>query len=186
MSKKKSELLTKDIDVEIGGAESIKLCKGKVNAFVYPLGLRHLRKFNKKFEELIPILGEIFVPKEAEKDDVQIIKSVVAAIGPKLVEDFFELLEDCIVFPDSEDLTLEHLPHYELAPVAEKWILVSFGEERKYSPWIRAIDNVVQRFTKKPFSITAIFSKRSSQTDIVEEISSTKDKETKMEEIGPT
>lgn len=177
--KEKKELQTKDIDIEIGGGETIEICKGKVIAKVYPLGLRHLRKFNKKFEELLPILASITVEKDAE-DSAQVVKSVISAIGPKVLSDFFDLLENCIVLPDG--LTVEHLPHWDLARLAEKWIFVSFGEERKYSPWIRAINNVVQRFTKnKEFSITAIFSKPSSQGDIVKEKSSMNDSETKTE-----
>lgn len=186
MSKKKKAVDIEDIDIAIAGGETLQLDNNLV-VKVYPLGLRHLRKFNTKIKEFLPILADVFVPvAEGEKEakDRDVIQSMMVSIGPKILEDFFEILEDCVII-DSE-VTLEFLPHYYLAPIAEKWIEVSFGTEKKWNPWIQAIDNIVSRYTKKAFSIRAIFSKPSSPVDTAEETSSTNDNETPMVDTGHT
>jgi len=171
MGKKKHNA---DLDGILPEAARVPILGGKAEALVFPLGIKHLRKFNERISKVLMFAARN-VKVEANADDGAIAAALVSEIGPLMMTDLFDLLEECVRFSPN-GVKFDDLPQWEFPPILEKWIDESFGTPEKRDPWMRAIETTVARFTDEPFSISAMLSKDSSPEDGASPKSSESDK----------
>jgi len=152
------------------GPKRIPVLDGQVEALVYPLGFRHLKKFNEKITRVMVYLARnVKVPAGASEDEV--FSRVLIDAVPLVISDLLDLIEDCVTF-NPQKIKMDDLPHWDLPILIEEWLMESFGEVRKRDPWMRAIESTVVRFTGKEIKLSQILSKASSQADGATETSS--------------
>lgn len=145
---------------------------------VYPLGARHLRRFSTQIVGILSTMSQVRVPKSATEE--ALYQTMLGQAIPTLMSEGFDLLQDtCVVgemvgtgpetyeFVESErENALEEIPHWELPTILEAWVELSFGTSRKRKPWVKMLDNLGRRITrKKDFSITGLFSSSSDSQD---------------------
>lgn len=146
---------------------------------VYPIGYRHLKKFSGLIGRGLAMLADQAGSLSGAEDGVR-ARVVMQSLLPLVLADGLELLGECV------DTKLDDLPHWEIAPLAEAWVLESFGQENKYRPWLQAIENTVSNFTGKPFSISETLSKLSSPAATDSTTSSTTASPVVPTEAGPS
>jgi hypothetical protein len=129
---------------------------------VYPMGYKHMKKFTGKIADALSIIGRTSYPKGA--DQAAVMKAVMSNITPFLMTNLLELVEECTVF-NIQGVTMEDLPQWHLPVIIEAWLLESFGEEKKWKPWVTALENVLEKFTGSKTSLLATFSSSSSSPD---------------------
>lgn len=169
MSKKQGN----DLESVLPEPVRIPVVGGKAEALVFPLGVRHLRKFNERISALIMhIARDVRFPKGSSNEVIG--QLIVGEIAPMMTTDLFDLLTDCIRF-NPNTLKLDDLPHWDLPPIVEAWIEESFGSEEKRDPWKRAVERTIARVTGKPFQISELLSQDSSPGDGLGTSSSTSD-----------
>lgn len=141
-------------------------------AYVFPVGARHLVKFSKGIKTALVKLSQVEVPKGSSKD--QMARAVGLEAIPIIAEDLLDLVKDTTVlglldqdddFHVDEDASFDDLEHWNLPPLIEEWLDLSFGEDRKRKPWLQAVEKAIHRLTGEKMSISEMFSKDSSQQD---------------------
>lgn len=146
---------------------------------VYPLGAKHLRRFSTQIVGILSTLSQVRVPKNQGEE--ALYQTMVAQAVPSLMSEGFDLLQDtCVVgemvsvgpnemkfiAAETQDNALDELPHWELPTVLEAWVELSFGTSGKRRPWIKMLNNLGTKLTKKKkFSITDLFSASSESAD---------------------
>lgn len=139
-----------DITIELGGAES-----GVLKAHVYPLGLRHMKRFQKQITKALGLAAGIKVGAGVSEKEVGAM--VMKALVPHVMEDMIEMLQECVRLESAHDklkaVKLDDLAHWDLPPIAEAWIMESFGESKKLKPWATMIETVVQQTTGKKIDL---------------------------------
>ena len=152
----------------------VKLDDVPVKIMVYPLGVGHIRRFTDDITRIVSATGNIKVTKGASEKEIA--QAFVMGLIPLVLTDAIDLVKECTVI-DPPDIKFDELPHWALPDIAEAWIDQSFGDAKKWKPWVSLIERTITRVTKKPFSISEIWSKSSSQTAIPSNASSTEDSE---------
>lgn len=146
-------------------------------AIVYPLGVRQMKRFGAIFSNALSALASVFVVKGKSKEELA--NDTLKQLVPFVLTYALDIVTDCVRFqlpdgtpvklkrPDGTvvDLKLDDVPHWEAAPVVSVWLLESFGEEKKWRPWVQAIEDLMSKVTGKPFSTKEMFSKDSSPAD---------------------
>lgn len=156
MSKKQKEEKSGTDEVKIlFPGDRVELETG-VTAIVYPMGFRHIQKFSRDIGGVLMTLTQVGVKKGASEKEVG--QAILGHMIPYVMSNLLGLIEETIKF-EPEGIELEDIPHWELAPIVEQWVLTNFGEEKKWRPWVAAIENVVNRFSSKPISILEMVSK---------------------------
>jgi len=107
---------------------------------VYPVGYKHLKKFTSQIAKLAQIAATLPMKKGSSIGDMA--KTISVAMIPELLKEGLDLVAECIRI-DSPGIALDNLPHWEVARVVEAWIEESFGEERKWRPWVEAFKKAV-------------------------------------------
>ena len=137
---------------------------------VYPLGVKHVKKFTDDIARIVNASQRIKVEKGG--DQKKIAEQFVMGLVPIIMTDALDLVKECTVIEPQGAATFDELPHWVLPGIADAWIQESFGEEKKWRPWVTLIEKTITRVTGKPFSISEIWSKASSQTDTLSTTSS--------------
>ncbi len=131
----------------------LDLGNGKTgSARVFPLGFRHLRTFAKQITGALAVVGNMQLP--AEDDPAKMGKAIMMTAAPLLLGDLFVLLKECVVIEDPATLSLDDLPHWLVPDIVAAWLELSFGDPKKWKPWIAAIDQAMTALTRQPFSIS--------------------------------
>lgn len=120
-------------------------------AVVMPLGFRHLRKFTDQITRALGVVGTMNLP--SSDDPTKLGKAIMMTAAPLLMGDLFELLKECVTIESPAGLELEDLPHWLIPGIVSAWIEISFGDPKKWRPWITAIDSTMGALTRQPFSI---------------------------------
>lgn len=147
-----------ELEVELPTGRSI------VVATVYPLGFRHLRRFSKDVTGAINAVVGMRVPENLRSDPAAaaaFTNRVLMQLVPYAIDNLLDLVKECVVFKDGV-AEVDDLPHWHVATLVEAWIIESFGEEKKWRPWIAAVENVYAQVTGNRKKITEIFSRDSS------------------------
>lgn len=119
---------------------------------VLPLGFRHLRMFAKQITGALSVVGNMQLP--ATSDPKKLGEQILMAAAPLLLGDLFVLLKECVVIESPAKLSLDDLPHWLVPKLVSAWLEMSFGEPKKWKPWIAAIDQAMTALTRQPFSIS--------------------------------
>lgn len=149
---------TVPLEVEIDG-KAVTL-----HAVVYPLGFKHLRRFSKDVTGAIMAMVGTRVPDNLKNDPVAAAafsNRIMMQLIPYAIDNLLDLVKECVTF-ETKGFEIDELPHWHVATLVEAWIIESFGEEKKWRPWIAAVENVYAQVTGTPKKISEIFSKGSS------------------------
>lgn len=119
---------------------------------VLPLGFRHLRTFANQISSALSVVGNMQLP--AEDDPAKMGKAIMMTAAPLLMGDLFVLLKECVVVETPPTLSLDDLPHWLVPEIVAAWLEMSFGDPKKWKPWIAAIDQAMTALTRQPFSIS--------------------------------
>ena len=142
-------------DILIPGREfAIEGTKGSI--IVSPVGIVQLKKFSGTMAQLMGVISAEEVGKDAAKG------TIVAVLMPHILSTSIDLFEDCII---CKGITLEQVPHWEVPPMLEYWIIESFGEPKKWKPWIAMVETLVERLTGEKTNLSEELSKLSSKVD---------------------
>lgn len=157
-------------------------------AYVFPVGFRHLTRFTVQIQKAIRAMLDIEVPKSADSGAMK--KILGLEVIPIILNDLMGLVKETTVlgildqdnnFHRDEDADFEDLSHWEVPALLEEWFDLSFGEERKWTPWVRAVEKAILRLTGKTISLKEMFSKASSSSATPDTISSSDTKPPMME-----
>jgi len=136
-----------------GRVVPLDLGDGKTgSARVLPLGFRHLRTFAKQITGALSVVGNMQLP--ATSDPKKLGEQILMAAAPLLMGDLFVLLKECVVIESPATLSLDDLPHWLVPDLVTAWLDMSFGDAKKWKPWIAAIDQAMTALTRQPFSIS--------------------------------
>lgn len=132
---------------------------------VYPLGFRHIQKFNQAIANAISVAGLAVRPGMSEKE---MSNAIIAQMIPHALTHLLDLFKECVSF-EPKEVSIDDLSHWELPALMEAWIMESFGDPKKYRPWIDMMKNLLLRFTGKTDlnQISGMLSKPSSAVDIM-------------------
>lgn len=138
-----------------------------VTAVVYPLGFKHLRRFSREVTGALLAIVGTSVPKDLDKDKQAAFGGrVMMQLIPYAIDNLLDLVKECVVFKE-KGVTIDDMPHWHVATLVELWAIESFGEEKKWRPWLAAVENVHAQVTGKKKTISEIFSSSSSSPAIV-------------------
>lgn len=137
--------------------------KFKVEIDVLPLGFRHLRTFSEKITTALGVVGSMSLP--AGQSAEQLGKAIMMRAAPLLMGDLFELLRECVVITKPVTVKLDDLPHWLVPTIVTTWLELSFGDPKKWRPWIGAIDQAMASLTRQPFSILETVQQAVSRPD---------------------
>ena len=141
---------------------------------VFPAGLKHLRKFSGELGGVLHLLVQ-----SGDLREGQSASQFFAQLVPIALDHLYELIEDCTeVKPlvTGESIALEDIPHWEVPTLVMAWLEESFGEEKKWKPWVSMIETLVKKTTGQDRKISEIWSRHSSPPDTDETTSSTSSK----------
>lgn len=145
---------------------------------VSPLGFRQLPKFISRVgvasSHIANALKGVEVGAGVPSDKLGGI--ILQSIAPFVLQNAMDLFIECVEVVDAgadgasaagapaalaqSDL-LDRIPHWEFPPLIEAWLVESFGEEKKWKPWITALENLIKRTTGQDISITSMLSESS-------------------------
>lgn len=146
-------------------------------AYVFPMGMRHVRRVKSSVQEAIETLSNTQVSKDAS--DTEKFSAVAASMVPFLTGELFDLVAlttvlgrmdgdgDSAKFIPNYEYPMDLLPHWDVPVLAEAWWELNFATEGKRKPWIRAIESTVKRLTGVTFQISDWWSKTSSSLGTV-------------------
>ncbi len=147
-----------------------------VTATVYPVGFKHLQKFTVLMMRVGETLSKASATVRKDVDEDELKKAmgneVIKALVPIVMDEMMGLVAECVVF-DDENVTMDSLAHYHIAPIIEAWIAESFLPLEKLRPWIEAINRLLNQVTGKPMNLWGTLSQSLSKKDIVSETSAT-------------
>lgn len=115
---------------------------GKLSWKVFPVSLRHLRRFSKAVGRVLTTATtlQVNVKGSFEEKAAAIMPSVI----PIIIEDLIDLVAECVKQRKGQpEVDVRDLPHWLAAPVVEAWIMQSFGTEAKLRPWVAAVESVI-------------------------------------------
>lgn len=135
-----------------------------VDAIVYPLGFRHLRKFTAEIGAALQAAVRVLGSVKHGSDPGDVGQAMLAQMLPYAMRELLGLLAECVVL-DAKGLTLDDLPHWDVPPIVRVWLLESFGEETKWRPWVAAMDDLLTRIGGKPTTISEMLSRPSSPAE---------------------
>lgn len=131
-----------------------------VDVTVYPMGVVHLKKFSNQIATAMSIVGRTPIKKGASQKEIG--GQIAATLAPFLLTEAMDLIEACVKISE-KSVKFDDLPHWDMPKIVELWIEQSFGDEKKWRPWVTAIDRAVTKATGSPFSILEMLSSSSSQ-----------------------
>lgn len=159
------EETTPSIDVEelqnvMEPQEEVLLESGHV-VKVFPVGYKQLKKFSKNFGAALSMLNTLQVPKElldSENGGAEAMNIYMKSAIPYVINNLLDVVEDTVTIEplagsNLPEITLDDVPHWELPPIIHAWILKSFGEKRKISPWTAVVEDLMVRFTNKKMNL---------------------------------
>ncbi len=135
----------------------------QVEVEVLPLGFRHLRVFSDKITTALGVVGSMSLPVGQSTE--QLGKAIMMRAAPLLMADLFDLLKECVVITKPATVKLDDLPHWLVPPIVSTWLELSFGDPKKWRPWIEVIDQAMASVTRKPFSILQTVQQAVSRPD---------------------
>lgn len=115
---------------------------------VYPLGFVHMRRFTNQISAALAVMARN-TPKDMATDPArrsELGKQLMAQLAPYLLNNLMELVEECCEV-DPKEIGFEELAHWDIAKVVEAWVMENFGEEKKWKPWVEALDRLMVNFT---------------------------------------
>ncbi len=144
------------IELEEGGVAVV--------VHVYPPGLVHLEQFSTRVASILGVLANTDLRGLQGGASKVVVGNLLERLGPLILSDLTGLVRECCVVEveGHPEATLDDLPHWHLAAVVEAWVEESFLEERKWRPWLEALERLISKATGQPFSISEMLSSSSS------------------------
>src|SRR5262245_51647261 len=140
-----------EIERVLNPGRRVELKDFGATAVVFPIGLRHLQKFSKEIAGLVGYLATVQVKSEEPRG---LGLQYARAMAPFLMQNMLGLVAECVrLEPPELKITLQDLPHWELPPIIEAWVQENFGEEKKWHPWLAAVESVIRTATGKDVRI---------------------------------
>ncbi len=125
-------------------------------ATVYPMGVKHVRKFLERVLAIADAIG--IVARRPDESERQHVERISAELIPFALKNAFDIISECVVLPDGAKL--DDVPQWDLPPIVEAWIYESFGEEKKWRPWVALLESALARFSGgEPVSISEMWSR---------------------------
>jgi len=132
-----------------------------VMAKIYPMGGQHLHSFAGEIATTLGILGKLDI--KTVRDGEVAGKAIMAQMIPYVITNMLSMFETCIEF-NVPGVSLKKLPHWFYPQFIEEWLILSFGSEDKWRPWVATIENLVFQTTGTRISILETLSSSSSPT----------------------
>lgn len=131
----------------------------KLKVEVFPLGITHLRQFNRQLEAIIPkIASQVDLSKLKEHGE-EAIADIMPILAPMILTDLLDLVNACT---KGVDLLNSYVPHWILPQIIERWLLESFGDAKKLKPWVSAVETLMAKMTGTKLGIWDTLSKHLS------------------------
>ena len=155
---------------------------------VFPVAFKHLSRFSTQITSVLQKLAGVEVSRSASAEQKR--ATLVLAAIPLIAQELLGLIEATTVtgvvderdkfhmVPEGDEAheAIADLPHWELPEVVEKWFDLSFGQPRKYRPWLAVAEKAIAKLTGQKISISEMFSKHLSSQDTAATTSSSADK----------
>lgn len=139
---------------------------------VYPIGWKQMRAFGSTITNALGSVADVVSLDPSKLQDSAYVKKlsgdILSKIGPYVALNMMELVADCCVFEDKDirkTISVEEIPHWEVAKVIDAFVEESFVGEGKLQAWTQAIDNIMKKVFKTDKSISDILSNFSSDAD---------------------
>jgi isochorismate synthase EntC len=153
-----------------------------LHAYVFPVGFRHLTAFTSKVKALLSAIGQIKVPKGTKEEDA--LRILGLELAPHIIEHLSDLLKDTVVVcrkmadgsvvgsqADGSYGSLDDLQHWHVPSILEAWFDLSFGSQRKWKPWVQAVEKTIHTLTGKKVVLSETLSKTFSSPGIPDKTS---------------
>jgi hypothetical protein len=123
--------------------ESKTFTYDEVTVTVVPLGFAHLRKFSDKLVGLFSVIKGMEVPADAESKARQ-AEILISQAMPIILNEGFDIFEACVKI-EGTDTPLQDFPHNIIPDLVEAWVIMSFGDEGKWKPWVTMVKSMMSR-----------------------------------------
>ena len=155
---------TDDLDILIPGIP-VPVLDGRATVRVFPLGLKHMKKWTRAIVQTLDfMINQIQLTKKDLQDKEKLGGALVGQLAPYIMINLLDLMQDCVTV-EGDRFALEDLPHYDVAAVIDTWIEESFGDEKKWRPWLQMTEKLITKATGKQISLLDMLSKFSSKED---------------------
>lgn len=136
---------------------------------VFPVGFNQIKKFSKNILGALELIASSVKADGSELlagDKKKLGMKVLAAAVPAVIEDLLDLVEECVTLTKGETrVPIGKLPHWEVPPIIEAFLMENFGEESRIRPWIEAVKNIMSRMQSGSDSMLGTGSNSSSPAD---------------------
>lgn len=133
----------------------LSLCE----ATVYPISFPMMKRFGQGILLALRSIGNMKLSQGAAPAQVQ--EAISKFLGPVILEHLLDLVAACTKFEDKE-MSIDDLPHWDVAPLVEAFVNESFMGEEKIRPWIQAIKNIVKK--SEELSLSSLLEQEFSST----------------------
>lgn len=134
-------------------------------ADVYPAGLVQIQEFSEHFATIASLLAttakETSATSEQEKTRIAARNAtIITRILPYVITHGLGLVEKCVTIRVGEETaSLNDLPHWDIAAIAEKWVELTIGDDgKKLQPWAKLMGTVTSKIGKISSSQTSFSS----------------------------
>jgi hypothetical protein len=150
-----------------GREVTLKFPNGEHTVKVYPLGVWHLKQYGDTIAKCCadiatkvgPLQGGLLPEiQQTQVGELPVIErttggistNVITAAAPIVIEHLLPIIAECV---EGLDLKDRRVPVWALPPIAEAWIVESFGDKEKIRPWIGLVETVLSRLTGQPVNL---------------------------------
>lgn len=119
------------------------------------------------------------------KGQEQFRATILGTALPLLASEGIDLVASTVTFTEPEGMTMQDVPHWELPLLLDAFIQHNFGEERKWRPWVAAVESWLSRITGEAVSILGTPSNSSAKPATASATSSPADGAAGPTEAGP-
>ena len=141
----------------------------KFDVVVYPIGFGQIRAFSETLISSLRIIFEKIDLDEAKLEDDKAMKDLgiklISLLSPIATRDLLGIFKDCLIvktkpskeYPEGIEVenSVDHIPHWNIAPLISDWLKVSFLGEEKIRPWIEAMREVGKEISNMNFHISS-------------------------------
>lgn len=117
-----------------------------VTCTVYPVGMPQLPEFAEHLSAIMNVVTTSGKPIVGDQAAEKARRSqIVGRLLPYVLTNGLKLASKCVVFEKlgDDEVTMEQLPHWDVALIAKAWIEESIGEDAKnLEPWVALMEMV--------------------------------------------
>lgn len=156
-----ADLLNPGRKVEIRRGDAVVL-----TATVYEVGMPHIQRYPELIGQAIAKLLMLGIDKAAGKPPPG--AQYMAEMLPFVLKHMMPLVKETTKL-EPGGISLDQIPHHDLAEIASAWMLENFGTEEKWGPWAAVADQmmaaVLRQDAKIWETVSSILSKRGSPSE---------------------